>query len=226
VKSKSANYILPLSPVFNAEAVPLFGNLDKEHSAILWSTLYHNAVEVLSSYSQSLVMVLDERDREYLPVKLASYNYNIFWGNLDDREVLLRNLNEKYFTGFENNLLFFSNAIGYTHQDIAKTQNLLNVNDDALVLGKSASSRICFAGFNSYPDFLEMINMDYDKVLMQSCRYNSYIYLLENYISVEDAKDFKKLYTELSKKESLAYCSHEMHELFTHLFIEYKDLVK
>ena len=41
-----------------------------------------------------------------------------------------------------------------------------------------------------------------------------------------DIQDFKTLYKELSKKESLIYCSQNMHEKFTHLFIEYKELLK
>jgi hypothetical protein len=226
MKSKSVNYIFPLSRVFNPEEVPLFETLDKEHSAILWGTLYINIFEVVSSYSQSFILIVDEKDRDFLPGRLSAHYDNILFGNIDDREALLRNLNEKYFSVYENNIVFFSNTIGYTHQDISKTQNLLNLNDDALVLAKSAASKICFAGFNTYPDFLEKINLDYDNVLAQSCRYNSYIYLLENYMSVDSLTDFKKLYNELSKKESTAYCSQEMHELFTHLFIEYKDLLK
>jgi hypothetical protein len=225
MKSKSVNYIFPVSRIFNPELVPLFGSLDKEHSAILWSTLYINAFEVITSFSQAFVLILDEQERGFLPEKLAAAE-NIFYGNLEERETLLRNLNDKYFSKFENNIIFFSNSIGYTHQDISKTHNLLNINDDVLVLAKSAASNLCFAGFNTYPDFLEKVNMDYDNVLAQSCRYNSYIYLLENYISVEGIADFKKLYYELSKKESMAYCSQEMHECFTHLFIEYKELLK
>jgi hypothetical protein len=226
MKSKSFNYIFPLGPVFNTEYVPLFGDFDNEHSGCLWQALYLNAFEVISLFSQSFILILDEKDKDFIPFKLSTYADNLFFGNLEDRETLLRNLNERYFREHENNILFFSNAIGYTLQDISKTHNLLNVNDDALVLAKSAASRICFAGFNTYPDFLEKVNLDYDQVLAQSCRYNSYIYLLENYIAIEDANDFRKLYHELSKKESMAYCSQEMHELFTHLFIEYKELLK
>jgi hypothetical protein len=226
MKSKSFNYIFPLSPVFNVEYIPLFGSFDREHSAILWRALYLNALEVIRSFSSSFILILDEKDRDHIPEELLKCTDNLYFGDLEDREIFLRNLNEKHFSNYENNILFFSNAIGYTLQDISKTQNLLNVNDDALVLAKSSASRLCFAGFNSFPDFLEQVSLNYDMVLAQSCRYNSYIYLLENYISVEDADDFRKLYHELSKKESIAYCSHEMHEQFTHLFIEYKDLLK
>jgi hypothetical protein len=226
MKSKAVNYIFPLSNIFNADLVPLFGSMDKEHSCILWSTLYLNAYEVISSYGSNFILLLDEKDKEFLPSKLSAVNDKIFYGNINDRETLLRNLYEKFFDESENNILFFSNSICYTNKDITKTLNLLNINDDALVLAKSAGGRICFAGFNTYPDFLEQKDLNYDKVLAQSCKYNSYIYLLDNFISVDTVNDFKKLYFELSKKESTAYCSQEMHELFTHLFIEYKELLK
>ena len=58
----------------------------------------------------------------------------------------------------------------------------------------------------------------------KSCDY--FVNTLSDVISVIDVNDFKKLYTELSLKKSNEYCSQQMHERFTHLFVEYKDLLK
>ena len=52
-----------------------------------------------------------------------------------------------------------------------------------------------------------------------------FIHTLDNFLSINDFEDIKKLYIELSKKESLSYCSQNMHESFNDLFIEYKELL-
>lgn len=225
IKQNYCSYLLPLNPVFNQEDIPLFESMDKEHSSVLWSALYLNSYEVLSSHSTPFIMILDERDRSFVPEIIKDCD-NIFYGDTCNKEMLLRGLNDKYFGRTENNIIFLSKSIGYTLKDIVKVFNLLNSGDDSLVLGKSTSNKICFAGFNVYPGFFENGVTDYDNVLTQSCRRDSYLYTIDNFISLDSAADFKKLYNELSKKESLSYCSQDIHEMFTHLFIEYKDLLK
>lgn len=226
MKSKSTNFLLAEHPVFNTVSAPLFLTLDAEHSGLLWQALFLNGCEVLSSINFPLYLILDENDKEFIPEKISSGPAKIIFGNLNDKEGLFRNINDKHFLENENNILFLADSIGYTHNDISKTLNLLNNNDDCLVLGRSLTESLCFAGFNTYPEFLEGKNMDYDQILIQSCKYNSLLYTIGNFIHVNSIEDFRLLYQELSKKESLSYCSQKMHELFTHLFIEYKDLLK
>jgi len=227
MKIKTCNYLLALSPVFNKDRVPLFESFDRERSAILWQALYLNAFEVLSSFgSTSYILVLSESDKGYLPERIRNNSDNIVFGDLDDKELLFRNMNDKYFDSNENNIVFLSNSIGYSHQDISRSDNLLNTDDDTLVIARSLSGNLCFTGFNHYPDFLKGNKYDYDFILEQACRHNSTLFTISNFISVNNISDFKVLYSELSKKESLSYCSQAMHEQFTHLFIEYKDLLK
>jgi hypothetical protein len=57
------------------------------------------------------------------------------------------------------------------------------------------------------------------------CRFDYFVNVLNGSLFIEDINDFKILYRELSKKESLNYCSQNIHEKFTHLFIEYKELL-
>jgi hypothetical protein len=71
-----------------------------------------------------------------------------------------------------------------------------------------------FTNNRKYSDYLKAIsNKDF------------FIHTLEGFFSVDDFEDIKKLYIELSKKESLSYCSQKMHESFNDLFIEYKELL-
>jgi hypothetical protein len=68
-------------------------------------------------------------------------------------------------------------------------------------------------------------NQDYISVLNQLTTRDILIHTLDGYLSIDDFEDIKKLYIELSKKESLSYCSPTLHEKFNDLFIEYKDLL-
>lgn len=224
MKVKSINLVYPLHPVFNPSRVPLFESFDSEHSTILWSSLYLNAVEVLSSDNSGPVCIIDEADVDFIPESIKGKD--LFYTVPGDRETTFKNLNDKYFRKQENNILFFSNSMGYTWQDINKTINLLGINDDALVLAKSFQDKVCFTGFNKYEGFLNTLSIEYNEILAHSCRSENFIFTLDNFISVNSKDDFKKLYQELSKRESLVYCSQEMHERFTHLFIEYKDILK
>ncbi len=107
---------------------------------------------------------------------------------------------------------------------------MLNIDDNSLLLAKSSSGEIKVFGFNNYTDDLfkqltdSSLMMDKFLSYNRSCTY--YINTLSDVMTVTNVNDFKKLYSELSQKRSNEYCSQQMHERFTHLFIEYKNLLK
>ena len=70
------------------------------------------------------------------------------------------------------------------------------------------------------------VNLSYDDFLIEAGKNEYYINIFQGFQLIEDSADFKNLYIELSKKGSLSYCSEIMHERFTSLFIEYKNLLK
>ncbi len=121
--------------------------------------------------------------------------------------------------------------MGITKELIEKALDQLAIEDEAIVIGRTIENYISFIGFNNYNS--ELFNeidwqlVDYDSFLTKACKYENFIHVLSgNFMMIKNLNDFKKLYTELSKKESLAYCSPEMHEQFTNLFIEYKEFVE
>jgi hypothetical protein len=63
-------------------------------------------------------------------------------------------------------------------------------------------------------------------MLIKAGKEENFVHTLNNFMLIETKDDFIKLYNELSKKESMQYCSQNIHEKFTHLFIEYKELLK
>jgi len=53
-----------------------------------------------------------------------------------------------------------------------------------------------------------------------------HFFVLNNFLKIESLKDFKELYSVLSDKKSENFCTGGIHESFTNLFIEYKDLLQ
>jgi len=228
----SSIYLFPLHPVFNSEYTPAFESFDKEHSALLYSALTENYKEIFNSFEGKLnsVFIFDEKDRDFLPEQFRSNELNLFFGDTADKSLILKNLSDKYFNNYSNNLLIFSNSICLTSNDIEQALNLLSIKDEAVVIGKSSSGGVTFLGFNSFnPELageIDWNNFNYDNFLLFSSKHEHYLHVIDNFLVISNIEDFKNMYKELSKKESLAYCSQNMHEKFTHLFIEYKGLLK
>ena len=228
----SSIYLFPLHPVFNSEYAPVFESFDKEHSALLYSALTENYRDIFKSFEGKLnsVFIFDEKDRDFLPEQFRSNELNLFFGDTADKSLILKNLSDKYFNNYSNNLLIFSNSICLTSNDIEQALNLLSIKDEAVVIGKSSSGGVTFLGFNSFnPELFGEIdwnNFDYDNFLLFSSKHEHFLHVIDNFLVISNIEDFRIMYKELSKKESLAYCSQNMHEKFTHLFIEYKDLLK
>jgi len=87
-----------------------------------------------------------------------------------------------------------------------------------------------FFGFNNYSEEiinnLILSNFSYNDFLglVKSCEH--FMHIVNDVLLVRNIDNFKQLYQELSQKKSIEYCSQPMHERFTHLFVEYKDLLK
>jgi hypothetical protein len=230
MKQNSSIYIFSIFPVFNKDSVPNFESFDKEHSSYLHSTLLLNQKELADKLSEtsSIHFCFDKNDEGFI-----NYNFSgtddITFLDFSDTTVL-RNLSEKYFHKFTNNIIIFSNSIGITSEDLAKTFNLLCMEDEAVVLGKSINQSLSFIGFNSFNsnifEDLELLNLNYDSFLNRISKFEHFVHVLDNFMLIKNIDDFKYLYLQLSKKESFAYCSQEIHERFTNLFIEYKDLLR
>ena len=232
MKLNSSIYLVSESVKFNPEGITKFGSFDTLHSLQLYSALVLNHEEIFSDLFNSKFVhyCFDEKDKEFLPGEFLKSSENLIFGEPDNKQKLFRTLSEKYFPQYNKNLLVFSNSIGITPEDIQRAFNLLSVEDEAVVIGKTNNFKIAFIGLNfENPDFLfdmDLTNLNYDNLLYKINQHDIFVHVLGNYMLIENTEDFKNLYAELSKKESLAYCSQKMHERFTNLFIEYKELLK
>jgi hypothetical protein len=229
MKSDSAIYIVPLAPVFNKEAVSTFEHMDKEHSCFLQSSLYMNNVEVVEKLKDhyKYFLCISRDDQQDIPSPLLSSALNVSLLDTGTTSAIFKQLNEKYFSNFSKNLVIFSRAIGLNAADMQKVFDLLAVEDDTVVIGRANNDSISFLGFTKYhPEIFINIDKPYDMFLPGICKQNYFLSVVEKSMYISKWNDFRNLYTELSKKESLSYCSQKMHEQFTHLFIEYKEQIK
>lgn len=232
MKSNSSLYLFSNSVVFNMAAAPGFESFSRDDTYLLNSSLILNHKEVFEPLQKSIniFFCFDNNDKDFLPEELNGSDLQFIFGDTSDKKSLLKSMSDKYFNSSANNLILFPDSIGITNEDIQKTFNLLQIEDEVIVIGKTFNNKIAFIGFNSFNKelFFEITwdDLSYDYLLGKVNKHENLIHVLGNFIVVRSIGDFKCLYTELSKKESLAYCSQNMHERFTHLFIEYKELLK
>ncbi len=230
MKTDSAIYIYAPHPVFNPVTVKSFESFDQADSVILYSALLENLLEAVASITikcDKFLLLSNEdenlfklTDSDLLKLKFLSENY--------------KNELKSFLTGksqnYQNNLLILSDSIGISSESISHCFNLLSIEDDSFVIGKSFSGFISFLAFNNIEsktiDDLFQSEFDYMSFLAHQDTCSAFINVMEKFQRILSADDFKKLYIELSKKESLNYCSQELHERFTHLFIEHKELLQ
>ncbi|MCX6149960.1 MAG: hypothetical protein NTX22_05480 [Ignavibacteriales bacterium] len=225
-------YIVPHSPLLNKDFVPQFANFSQEDSVLLYSTLYLNHKEVLQNFKANVEthLYFDEKDKDNMPV-----NYSCdgilpqYFNTLESGKYFYKTLKTFPASAFPNIVMIFANSIGIKQSDLLKTMNLLNNDDNNFVIGKSIENKLAFFGFNYFDEKLfkdlSSFNITYEQLLQRINKLDYYLFTLDGFLTVENVNDFRSLYKNLSVKESIEYCNHETHEKFTHLFIEYKELL-
>lgn len=229
MKTENALYIYAPHPVFNPAAVKSFHSFDKADSVILYSTLLENLIEVFGALKirfDNFLLLNAEDENIYKEDDSDTFKVKFLYEDIDTE---LENFLTKKSLNYQNNILIISDSIGISNETMMHCINLLNIEDESLVLGKTYSGYISFIAYNNIDEKvvsnLLKSDFEYMKFLSHLDTCPAFINVMEKFNRILSVDDFKKLYIELSKKESLAYCSQQMHERFTHLFIEHKDLL-
>lgn len=222
-------YIFPLSPIYNIEKVPVFSNFTREHSASLYQTLLQNSLEILTPVNSDtqIIVCFDVEDKDFIPEGLDK-NFTLEFVRSREPGISFEMLNRKYFGSSSCNIVIFSNIIGFSKSDLLSYQERLNGDEHVFVIGKSENNKVALLSFNTMPGVLtgmDDFSIRFDDFLKLGCKSDSHLHVLDAPPVISNLDDFRKLYKNLSKKESLNYCSHQIHEQFTNLFIEYKDLL-
>jgi len=173
--------------------------------------------------------LLNEKDMEFIPKYFLPDNDHTITYNEPQLTNLTEYLLKRPISSNSKSLVLFYNSIGLRLIDILRIFNLLQAEEPSIVIGKSVYDKIILACTNGLDG--ELINSilavkrNYDDYLSYVSSKDIFIHTLSGFLSIDNFEDIKKLYIELSKKESLSYCSQKMHENFNDLFIEYKELL-
>jgi len=219
------------SPIFNHSSVKAFPELNIEYSVYLNSLLLSNWVELLADKiaEYEKYVLLSREDEEFLTGNLIPKNFHVIFHDglksLSAQELLQKETSNNS----SKILLVFFNSIGLRDNDIQRTFNLVNQDEVSIVVAKLTDSKLifncCLITENYIIDSFMNANRDFNKFFNSISERDVFIHMKDRILSIDDFEDIKKLYIELSKKDSLAYCSKTMHESFNDLFIEYKDLL-
>jgi len=229
--NKYSIFIIALRPILNPEKIKVFDKLSKHFSVYLNSLLYLNWIEILSLLEENIdfYLIFNQKDKDFIPKNFIPESGKLILFEAGKGKSLLTILKNSRIGGQSRRIYIFFNSIGIKKEDITKTFDLLAINDQSIVIGKSDNGRIAFLGTNTGNEIilkhLFSGNTAYDKLLNRLSKEDIFFQTIDKFSSIYNFSDLKKLYIELSKKDSLSFCSENMQERFNDLFVEYKDLL-
>ena len=229
--NKNSIIVIAETAILNPIEIDVYQNLSVNYSVFLNTLLFSNWVEILSEIRNDfeIIIFLNEKDKEFLPKYFLPFDTKTIFYNQSQLSDLTNYIVGNTLSGSLKNMILFYNSIGMNRNDISRAFNLIQSDEPSMVIGKSNQDRIvftCTSGVDQ--DLIDPIfitKRKYSKYLSSISSKDLFIHTLDNFLLIDDFEDIKKLYIELSKKESLSYCSQKMHESFNDLFIEYKDLL-
>lgn len=218
--------LIPKASLLNPKFVSSFDEMKKDDVVYLNSSLYLNNLDNAEKLRNTeLISVFDLNDKDY-----ANENFpGKYFASVEETEFIPKLFTEKLSPG-SLYLFMFPNSIGISSQRIFKIFSLLSSDENSIIIGKTLKQKVGYIGLNVLSE--EIIKcwltyyQNFDDFIGHINAYDFQTNVLKGSMLIEDSSDFTNLYDELSKKKSEDYCSVKMHEHFTHLFIEYKDLLK
>jgi len=224
-------FLIAHKPILNPEKIKVFEKLNEYYSVYLNSLLYLNWIEILSSLKENIDfhLIFNQKDKDFIPKNFIPDSGKLILLESGTGKSLLNVFKNLQFNRHTRQIFIFFNSIKIKREDITKALDLLAIEDQAIVIGKSEKERIAFLGTNCGNEKIlkQMFskNTAYGKLLNGISKEDIFIQTIDNFLSIVNFNDVKKLYIELSKKDSLSFCSENMQERFNDLFVEYKDLL-
>ncbi len=221
-------------PVFNLFEVEEFPHFDKSNSSFLRRNLLINQFEVVSALDLpvKITALFHQFDisAEGLDELQRFENLEIVFYEEGNQNQIIREILED--TDEAQNLIIAVNPLvmGLKPQDYVEMVKQVELEDETTFLIRSQNGYLSAVAFNymesKQSDLLLNILKPYDKLLHQILMLNSRP-ITGGFAGtvVKSTKDFKLLYEYLSAKESIPACSFMMHDRFTELFVEYKELL-
>jgi len=227
--NKKTVILLAESPVLNPTVIRPFQNLSVKYSVYLNSLLISNWIEILNAINENFLplVLLSEQDKEYIPKNFFPDNFSSIFYKSSKLDNIREELIKPQLINDSKVLIIFYNSIGLKQSDIIRVFNLIHAEETTLVIAKSNRGKVILTcSYEIEKDLINPLfssNRNFQDYLNFISGKDIFIHTLEGFFSIDDFEDIKKLYIELSKKESLSYCSPKMHESFNDLFVEYKE---
>ena len=229
--NKASIIITAENPILNPRKISPYPNLSTNYSVYLNTLLFSNWIEIFSEINSQVEVstIVSKEDKEHFPKYfLPDESHTIFYDN-QQLSSLAEYLMQKPIITNSKFLILFYNTIGFRPAGFQRLFDLIQTDEPSIVIGKSIRNKVVFICTSDTDktllDSLITSERKYEEYLNQISHKDIFIHTLDNFLSIDDFEDIKKLYIELSKKESLSYCSKKMHEGFNDLFIEYKELL-
>lgn len=217
--------------VFNENYINTFENFSVEDTKLLFGTLLLNLIENLrlNQSEADIFIYAESNDNNFIQTEIASLHIDklnlLFFDKKPDLVSLFPQLKT-----YKNIIFVYADVMGFSYVSVKEILRLLSTDENTVVIGTSKDSSVCFIGVNNQTENLlthiQDAGRDYSKLLSLLKTEEHFIHTLNGFVRVCDIQSFKDLYADLSQKKSIEYCTQEMHEKFTHLFVEYKDLLK
>jgi len=229
--NKNSVIIVADSPIINPGEITAYANLSVNYSIYLNTLLFSNWFEIFLNIKKQVEIytLFNELDVQYIPKYFLPVEAQTITYNETHLTSLTEHILKRPSSLSSKTLVLFYSSIGLKPDDILRIFSLPHADEPSIVIGKSVNNKIVLACTNGLDreliDPIITSKKNYDDYLSLISNKDIFIHTFDGLLSVENFEDIKKLYIELSKKESLSYCSQKMHENFNDLFIEYKELL-
>lgn len=220
-------------PVFNQFEVDEFPGLDTAGSSALYRSLLINQMEVVQAWGKcgrSIVMLhqfdvgaggLDELQRFNEPGI-------VFYEN-ENREEITGEIAEEVLSGQGILIVVNPLVMGLTSNDYNFLAEVVDQEDEVTHVARATNGWVSSMAFNYFESeqkkTISAIPESWTGFLKALTILESRPLVSTSGLVVRSRKDFRGLYDFLSSKESIPACNFEMHDRFTELFVEYKELL-
>lgn len=197
-------------------------NMSFDDLLILTEILIQNNLDICINNQLQKVFILCDNALKDIHIKADSHQ--LVFTAVED----LSNFISEQAAKYSKLLIINGNMIGMTGQKIDFILNMLDMEEEVCVFGTDVNDRLNFTAncrFDKKILEYQLGTVEYQKIFQASPEIDFYYLLVNNVYSIGNLTDFKKLYATLSQRENFNFCSKEIYDRFTELFIEYKELI-
>ena len=197
-------------------------NMSLEDLLVLTEILIQNNLDICVNNQLKKVFILC--DQALKDIHIQADSQQLVFTAVEDLSQFISEQATKY----SKVLIINGNMIGMTGQKIDFILNMLDMEEDVCVLGTDANDRLNFTANCRFEKKIleyQLGIVEYQKIFQESPDIDFYYLLVNNVYAIGNLTDFKNLYAILSQRENFNFCSKEIYDRFTELFIEYKELL-